>query len=99
VQELLTNAMKHSYADVVHLQVSSENGVVKVRYRDNGVGMEESNQVETFSHMGLSGIEQRVNGLNGTFQVDTAKNKGFEMHIVFHDVSDHFGGETQWFEF
>ncbi|QHE53179.1 ATP-binding protein [Pontibacillus sp. HMF3514] len=99
VQELLTNAMKHSYADMVYLQITSEKGNVKVHYRDNGVGMEESNQIESFSHMGLSGIEQRINGLNGTFEIKTSKNQGFEMNIVFHDVTDQFGGETQWFEF
>ncbi len=99
VQELLSNAMKHSWADEVYLEIQSDNGNVKVHYQDNGVGMEESNRIESFSHMGLSGIEQRVNGLNGTFQINTAKNQGFEMNITFHDVSDQFGGETQWFEF
>lgn len=99
VQELLSNAMKHSQADVVYLQVLSEKGNVEVLYRDNGVGMDGSNHFESFSHMGLSGIEQRINGLNGTFKIDTAKNQGFEMKIIFHNVSDQFGGETQWFEF
>ncbi|MYL53292.1 hypothetical protein GLW08_08055 [Pontibacillus yanchengensis] len=87
VQELLTNAMKHSKADKVLLILKNNEENVELQYMDNGVGMDMDNKVETFSHMGLSGIEQRVNGLNGQFQVETKPNEGFRLTIIFYKAT------------
>ncbi|MCA1009865.1 sensor histidine kinase [Halobacillus halophilus] len=83
VQELLTNAMKHSEAKIVKLSLSNDEEQVHLFYSDNGLGMDYSFKRDLFSHIGLSGIEQRVNGLNGTLEIDTAPGAGFRMTITF----------------
>ncbi|MGP4067546.1 sensor histidine kinase [Halobacillus sp. B29] len=83
VQELLTNAMKHSEAKIVKLSLSNDEELVHLFYSDNGLGMDYSFKRDLFSHIGLSGIEQRVNGLNGNLEIDTAPGAGFRMTITF----------------
>ncbi|MBA2173403.1 sensor histidine kinase [Halobacillus locisalis] len=83
VQELLTNAVKHSGAKIVKISLSNDENEVVLRYSDNGRGMDFSFQRDLFSHIGLSGIEQRVNGLNGNLNITTAPGQGFEAVITF----------------
>ncbi|KHE73262.1 hypothetical protein LD39_00210 [Halobacillus sp. BBL2006] len=83
VQELLTNAMKHSDAKIVKLSLSEDDDQVVLLYSDNGKGMDFSFQRDLFSHIGLSGIEQRVNGLNGSMKIETAPGEGFKAIISF----------------
>ncbi|UOR11996.1 sensor histidine kinase [Halobacillus amylolyticus] len=83
VQELLTNAMKHSNAKIVKLSLSNNDHQVMLLYSDDGKGMDYSFQRDLFSHIGLSGIEQRVNGLNGHLKIETAPDEGFKSIITF----------------
>ncbi|UOQ46214.1 ATP-binding protein [Halobacillus salinarum] len=83
VQELLANAMKHSNAKIVNLSLSNDENNVQLVYSDNGIGMDLSFHRDIFSHIGLSGIEQRVNGLNGNLKINTAPGDGFTMTIEF----------------
>ncbi|WP_173915906.1 sensor histidine kinase [Halobacillus sp. Marseille-Q1614] len=82
-QELLSNAMKHSEAKIVKLSLSNTDKEVTLMYSDNGQGMDYSFQRDLFSHIGLSGIEQRVHGLDGQLNVETAPNAGFKAVIKF----------------
>ncbi|WP_347862629.1 ATP-binding protein [Salimicrobium sp. PL1-032A] len=82
-QELLTNTMKHSGAKHVHLRLFGDKDEVKVIYEDDGEGMEKNYKWDAFTHIGLSGIEHRVNGLKGTLEIDTAKGRGFKAEITF----------------
>ncbi|SEA51543.1 two-component system, NarL family, sensor histidine kinase ComP [Thalassobacillus cyri] len=81
VQELLSNAMKHSDAKIVKLHLYSDENNIYLQYADNGIGMDYSVQKDLFSHFGLSGIEQRINGFFGEMNVETAPGEGFQMHV------------------
>ncbi|PBB06753.1 ATP-binding protein [Salimicrobium humidisoli] len=83
VQELLANAVKHSEAKHVHLYLAGNEEDVTLRYEDDGVGMENKYEWDAFTHIGLSGIEHRVNGLGGSLRIDTAEFEGFRMEIGF----------------
>ncbi|MCP3025507.1 sensor histidine kinase [Halobacillus sp. A5] len=83
VQELLSNAMKHSEAKIVKLSLRNNKHGVTLIYSDDGQGMDYSFQRDLFSHIGLSGIEQRVHGLNGSLTIDTSPGKGFKSTISF----------------
>ncbi|MFG6148340.1 sensor histidine kinase [Halobacillus sp. B23F22_1] len=83
VQELLSNAMKHSEAKIVKLSLANDHEGVTLIYSDDGQGMDYSFQRDLFSHIGLSGIEQRVHGLNGSLTIDTSPGKGFKSTISF----------------
>ncbi|MCP3030505.1 sensor histidine kinase [Halobacillus sp. A1] len=83
VQELLSNAMKHSDAKIVKLSLSNLSEEVTLLYSDDGQGMDYSFQRDLFSHIGLSGIEQRVHGLNGRLHIETAPDQGFKSMVAF----------------
>jgi signal transduction histidine kinase len=76
VQELTTNAVKHSQASKVSLSIVADSEHINLIYIDNGVGFEINSK---FSGLGLNSINGRVEALNGT--VSTAINKGLEIKI------------------
>ncbi|MNV16105.1 Sensor histidine kinase ComP [compost metagenome] len=80
-QELLRNATKHSEAS--HIRISLQQGeLIYFTYEDNGVGMDIMNMQESFLHMGLSGIKERVASLGGTCQFYSEKGTGFQVSIA-----------------
>jgi len=80
IQELLTNAMKHSQASAVTLSLTYEDSNIHLFYADNGIGLDVS-QLEHHSlqFSGLIGIRERVKGLDGT--VEFAVNNGLQLTI------------------
>lgn len=86
VQELLTNAMKHSEADRVYLKLTLNNQHLKLTYEDNGVGLLLNKIKPSYSHMGLSGIEQRVNGLKGELTIQSNKGEGLHLEVTFQKL-------------
>jgi two-component system sensor histidine kinase ComP len=81
-QELLRNGMKHSKATHVELSLHCEQQFIRYRYKDNGIGMEMDRLQSTFQHMGLSGIRERVSGLEGETSYRTAPGEGLEVEII-----------------
>lgn len=80
IQELLTNAMKHSQATAVTLSLTYEDSNIHLFYADNGIGLDVS-QIEqrSLQFSGLIGIRERVKGLDGT--VEFAVNDGLQLTI------------------
>ncbi|MWC31178.1 ATP-binding protein [Paenibacillus sp. MMS18-CY102] len=81
-QELLRNGMKHSKATRVELMLHYHKRQIYYRYKDNGVGMEMERLQTSFEHMGLSGIRERVSGLEGETYFRTALGQGLEIEII-----------------
>lgn len=82
VQELLNNAMKHSFASMVHLSLHNNNGSLSLDYEDNGKGINLAELNNTFKTMGLFGIKERVKSLGGTIEINTAPSSGLCISIV-----------------
>lgn len=76
VQEGVTNALRYAKASeiVITLEEQSD-GMVKVSIRDNGIGMHLCN-VDDTNHFGLLGMRERVQALQGKFQLDSAPGEG-----------------------
>ena len=81
VQELLTNAAKHSKATEVNITLANSNGSLDLTYRDNGIGIDLQTLQSSFNHMGLSGIKERVSSLEGKTCFYSSLGKGFEVSI------------------
>ncbi|TGE38915.1 histidine kinase [Desulfosporosinus fructosivorans] len=81
VQELLTNAAKHSKATEIKIILADSHGIITLNYRDNGIGMDFENLQSSFNHMGLSGIKERVLSLEGKTCFNSSLGKGFEVSI------------------
>lgn len=82
VQELLRNADKHSQAKLVILELELRKGIIYFRYKDDGVGMDVNQMNVSFEHMGLSGIKERVTGLEGDISFYSQHGNGLEVVIL-----------------
>lgn len=82
VQELLRNADKHAGAKLVQLDLELRKREVYFRYEDDGVGMDVNHMMESFDHMGLSGIKERVASLEGHISFHSQRGKGMKVIIV-----------------
>ncbi|MBR0583895.1 histidine kinase [Bacillus altitudinis MN12] len=81
VQELLSNALKHSKASQVLVMLICIKDQVVLHYEDDGVGFDASQLDQHTMSMGLSGIRERVKALNGKLQIHTAPEKGLKVKI------------------
>lgn len=80
IQEMLSNAVKHSEATYVKIQLKNYNNGFEIFYMDNGVGcdMDTINQSDS---MGLTGMRERVLAYGGYIDIDTYPNEGMQIHI------------------
>jgi signal transduction histidine kinase len=79
VQECVTNVMRHAEASRVTIDVSraltAEGDALQVRVADNGKGMR-SHESESAARFGLLGIRERVQSLNGRFELESVPGEG-----------------------
>jgi two-component system sensor histidine kinase UhpB len=81
-QEALTNAARHAEASTVLFSLSNEGETLKLRIEDNGRGFSPALCTSPL-HLGLQSIHERVQLLDGIFQLHTAPNEGCQLHIIF----------------
>jgi len=80
VQEALTNAVRHSGAKTVDLQVASSDGSIRVKVTDDGRGFDAA--FEKRKGIGLLGMEERVRELGGQFHVVSVPGRGASVEIL-----------------
>ncbi|MGX1192308.1 two-component system sensor histidine kinase ComP [Metabacillus sp. SLBN-84] len=81
VQELLTNAGKHSNAMHVLIMLVCIKDKIVLHYEDDGIGFDQNELYTNHQSMGLSGIAERVKALNGTHSIETSKGNGFKVVV------------------
>ncbi|WP_235883137.1 sensor histidine kinase [Metabacillus sediminilitoris] len=81
VQELLTNAHKHSKASQVLIILVCIKEKIVLHYEDNGVGFEYRDFYDKTESMGLSGISERVKALKGSITINTSKGNGLKIDV------------------
>ena len=74
VQEALTNVVKHAGAEHVSIVVTRKNGRAKVMIEDDGRGFDPA--LSRGGGLGLLGMRERVELLDGTLQIDAAPRAG-----------------------
>jgi signal transduction histidine kinase len=87
-QEALNNVKKHSAASEVEIGVQFSKGKVILSIRDNGKGFKVPKAGVDFARkgkMGLIGIQERVNLLNGTLDITSRKGKGTTLTVTLED--------------
>jgi signal transduction histidine kinase len=75
VQELVNNAIKHAFANDIHVQVITDDIQVSILVEDNGKGFN-SETLEKSSGLGLKNIRSRIENLGGNFFMDTRESRG-----------------------
>lgn len=86
-QELLNNALKHSYATTVEIHLREMDDGFEIIYRDDGVGCNIGDIIVAES-MGIQGMQERVKAFNGQFYIDSQVSKGMSIRITVKEGSD-----------
>jgi signal transduction histidine kinase len=103
-REAVMNALRHSEATTVEVEVQYLHDVLRVFVRDNGRGINpEAIQKESDSHWGLSGMRERAEDIGAQFGIWSMTGAGTEVRIAvpvdareraIHDRG-HCGGRSE----
>lgn len=86
VQETINNAIKHAQASTLDIDLKlSESNDLELTIKDDGKGMD-IHAVDQTNHFGLLGIRERVQGLHGSFSVDSELGAGTAINIKIPNV-------------
>lgn len=81
VQELLNNAIKHSKATHLVVQIIKSDTEITLMIEDNGIGFD-ADKVMLMSNGGLNNMKSRLENLNGTIFIDSSEDRGTIVSIV-----------------
>jgi signal transduction histidine kinase len=76
VSEALTNAAKHARASVVNVELDTNDAILQLAIRDDGIGGADPDQGS-----GLVGLSDRIEALGGTLQVSSPAGNGTTLLI------------------
>lgn len=79
--ELVNNALKHSGATKIDLQLLQKDKYVSLTVQDDGCGFDKT----TATGFGLKSIRDRITSCNGTIDIITAPNKGSEIMVRMNE--------------
>jgi signal transduction histidine kinase len=79
LQELVSNALKHSQATLVDLSLEIEDGSISMHFRDNGVGFDPD--LLNGHGFGLHNMEHRIRNFGGRFYLESELGAGVDIRI------------------
>lgn len=82
-QELVNNAIKHSGANQINVQIIQEKTRVNLVVQDNGAGFETST-LQPEKTTGIRSIRSRVTSLGGQLELSSFPGKGTEIQVNFN---------------
>lgn len=96
VQEAIYNILIHSGAKTVKVKLVVGEGTMRLDIEDDGRGfsVEEYESQPNPAKMGLRGIKERVDILNGAFYVDSGPGKGTRLTIVLPLEESGYGNRS-----
>ncbi|TET52088.1 MAG: HAMP domain-containing protein [Anaerolineales bacterium] len=87
-QEALTNAVQHSQAEHIAVQVGCDGDALTLSVADDGVGFDlprTPNVLTQSNHFGLIGMHERATRLGGRLQIRTGANEGTRVTVHLAD--------------
>lgn len=78
IHELVNNALKHSGADKIIVQIFKEPDRIDFTVQDNGCGFDPSTET---NGMGLQNIRTRIASYNGILNIDSRSGEGTEINV------------------
>ncbi|MBN1588764.1 MAG: PAS domain S-box protein [Pirellulales bacterium] len=79
VQEGLVNAIRHSQADAIRVELIEQGSRLQVLLQDEGVGFNPTDVAQ--DHFGLEGIRERVTAMGGDVQIESAPGAGTRISV------------------
>lgn len=77
VKECATNAIRHGHASHADILIGEHKGQLRLAFTDNGVGTANAR-----SGSGLNIMRERVQGVGGTLQTESAPGEGFTVSLT-----------------
>jgi signal transduction histidine kinase len=78
INELVNNALKHSGATKIMLNVMREDDYIAITVCDDGCGFDKDKQ---YQGMGLQNIRERISAYNGRYEIVTKIGEGTEVNV------------------
>jgi signal transduction histidine kinase len=83
-REAVMNALRHSEATKIEVEVRYLRNILRLFVRDNGCGINpEGAQKESDSHWGLRGMRARAESIGARFGIWSTADAGTEVRVVF----------------
>lgn len=82
LQEGLTNVVKHSGASHADVSISLKEGKLELIVSDTGNGFDMDKIYDwslTGTHFGIVGMQERIKGLNGEFEIEAKAGQGVKL--------------------
>ena len=80
--ELIANTMKHASATIIDINLFHRNKELELIYADNGIGFDVEAAESESSGMGISNIHSRIKSLNGSIDIFSLPEEGFNLKII-----------------
>lgn len=82
LQEALTNSAKHAHASLVRIELTEKDETIQLNIIDNGTGVQTGRlQASSKRHWGLRMMRERIQALNGVFDLHSSRQQGTRISI------------------
>jgi PAS domain S-box-containing protein len=75
-QEAVNNALKHSAAHVINVQLNIDDGHIQLMIEDDGNGFNKDSRYDFSRHHGLVNMRDRAEIMNGTLTIESDQSRG-----------------------
>jgi signal transduction histidine kinase len=72
-QEALNNAVKHSQADRINVELSNRDGIATLVVADNGKGFEPAAAKVRATSLGITSMEERAEAIHGVLRIESSE--------------------------
>jgi two-component system, NarL family, sensor histidine kinase UhpB len=93
VQEALHNVAKHANATTVKIEMTCENGSVRLLIEDDGVGISPQKPDSGRQTFGMAGMHERIGNIGGKMKVSSSRGKGTRIEVIAPVVSGQVAAE------
>lgn len=84
VCELINNSLKHARANNIFIDLIKEPHSLNIKYMDDGKGFDYDVVNSEFTGMGLTNIYSRIKSVNGSCQIFSQPEEGFNANLVIN---------------
>jgi len=82
LNEMMKNIIKHAHAKTILIYIEQMNDLFYLRVIDDGVGFDPNKEMISQNSFGLFSIRERIENLQGSFQIVTAPGRGTIIDIA-----------------